>query len=196
VLGDPSREYGGTSMLLPYPLWDACGTDDSLIVYDPIRNTVRRFAATGDEREPLSLPAKRNVPMTFDRVFGMIYRWASSQAPSGVLPDSATMRTQFESQWPMMQRMFAHVLPEYVDLDCAGDGSVWIQPFDHVDGLFGAGAEWVRLGPDGSRTIYVMPDRFTPLRFAGDRIWGSLRNELDIQSVAWLRLPGSIQMPE
>jgi hypothetical protein len=33
------------------------------------------------------------------------------------------------------------------------------------------------------------PERFDALRFTSDRVWGVLRNELDVASVAWIEWP-------
>lgn len=39
--------------------------------------------------------------------------------------------------------------------------------------------------------VLGLPERFDPYRFTGDRIWGVLRDELDVASVAWIETPGT-----
>jgi len=38
--------------------------------------------------------------------------------------------------------------------------------------------------------VIMLPPRFDALRFLEDRVFGALRDDLDVPSVAWAQLPG------
>ena len=51
------------------------------------------------------------------------------------------------------------------------------------------GPAWLRIAPDGETREVRFPERFDPYRFTSGRIWGVLRDELDVASVAWVEDP-------
>ena len=83
----------------------------------------------------------------------------------------------------------AAVLPKYVDFRCAEDGTMWLRPLDLERGSLNGGPMWVRLAPDGQARWVRFPDRFDPYRFRGGRVWGALRDGLDVATVGWAELP-------
>lgn len=87
------------------------------------------------------------------------------------------------SEW---QAASANVFPEYADLHCAGDGTLWLQPFDAVTGRLGRGPDWYRISRNDVRTLVTLPAEFRPYRFEPDRIWGTIHDSLGIASVAWI----------
>lgn len=185
LLGDPASRYPGATTFGPYPLWTVCG-DGLVVLYDPLRNQVRRIRSGGQELEPFDLPDERQVPLNADRLFGMIYRQMREDTPAGQRPDSAEARQQFEGQLREFQRQSAGVFPEYADLRCSSDGALWIQPFDVETGLFGRGPAWLTFGEDGTQTAVEFPEGFRVFAFRTDRVWGTSEDELGVASVAWI----------
>jgi hypothetical protein len=57
-----------------------------------------------------------------------------------------------------------------------------------MGGLRG-GTAWLRITPGGVSQEIHLPERFDPYRFTSERIWGVLRDELDVASVAWIEAP-------
>jgi hypothetical protein len=162
-----------------------CVTADSAS-YDPLANSLRRFDRDGAERDAVPLPPERRVPATFDRVFGLMYRQYRAEAPASQVPDSVQMRDFFEAQFGELLATSADVMPEYADLRCAGQRTVWLQPFDAEAAGLGRGQEWWRIEEDGSRTIYRLPQDFTAFRFMDDRVWGTIVDSFGIPAVAWI----------
>jgi hypothetical protein len=185
-LGDPASRYPRAIQFLPYPLWTVCA-DDTMALYDPLENELRRIDASGRVLSVVALPPERRVELTFDRMFGIAYRQLHEEA-SGPLPDSAQLRLQFTAMFSEWERESADVFPEYADLHCARDGTLWLQPFDIVTGVLGRGPDWYRISRDGTRTRFTLPGGFTPQRFEVDRIWGTIRDSLGIASAAWIGL--------
>ncbi len=187
LVGDPTVRYGDATTFLPYPIWSVCG-DGAVGVYDPLANSLRRFAPDGHEEAAIALVPERGEPMSFDRFFGMIYRGLKEQAPAGQLPDSVQMRGMLQEQFRQAQSTIANVFPEYADLRCTEDGTFWLEPFDVTSGRFGHGPEWIRFDGDGSATRVRFPDAFIVHRIEDDRIWGSMVDSLGVPSVAWVRV--------
>src|SRR5690606_34806100 len=88
----------------------------------------------------------------------------------------------------------AQLLPRYVDFHCDEQGTQWIQRFDiespgsMMTGLRGS-RRWLRIAPGGEMRSVRLPERFDVFRFTPDRIWGVLRDEVDVASVAWIAVP-------
>lgn len=180
IVGDPMDRYGGAAVFLPIPLWSFC-PDRTLAVYDPLENVVQRVESNGIERARHALPPERRVALTDDRMFRMIYRLMLQEMPAGGRPDSVEFRRQLEAEMRAFSSEFASVFPEYNALACGSGSTVWLQFYD-VD------AEptlWLRIEPDGTTRRVRFPERFTPYRFTGGRIWGVLRDEFDVATLAW-----------
>lgn len=184
LLGDPASRYSRATKILPYPLWAVCG-DGTVVLYDPLENELRRIAADGRNVTPVALPEERRVELTFDRLLGMAARDYREKA-TGQIPDSAAMAHQFEQMYSQWEGQSAKVFPEYADLQCTPDGTLWLQPFDVETGPLGRGPKWQRISQDGPRALVTFPEEFTPLRFEPDRIWGTLRDPLGVTSAAWI----------
>jgi hypothetical protein len=185
LVGDPASRYPRATTFLPYPIWTLCG-DGGLRLYDPLGNSVRRFDRDGVEHEAFDLPPERRLAITFDRFFGMVYRQYREEGPSPQPSDSARLREAIEGQFLQLASTSADVFPEYADLRCTGEGTVWLEPFDPASIGLGHGPEWWRIAEDGSRTTYHLPPAFTAFRFAEDRIWGTVVDSLGVPSVAWI----------
>lgn len=185
LLSDPAGRYPGATTLLPYPIWTVCG-DGVLGLYDPLANTLRRFAPDGREEPATALNEERRESVTFDRVFGMVYRLFAERRPGGQAPDSIQMRSVLQEQFTQREGEFADVFPEYADLRCTDDGTFWLQPFHVANGRFERSPEWIRLSRDGSRSEISLPEAFSVYRIEGDRIWGVVIDSLGVPAVAWL----------
>ena len=189
LLGDPLAAYDSAAILMPYPLWDYCEHDDSFLLYDPIRNSVRHFAASGGGSvlDSLALPPEKLVTVTPDTVFRMlVLRRAVNMAN---MPDTAAMRAEFVEEWREVGGMFWKFFPEYAGLHCMPDNSALVQPFDIDSPNYGLGRTWLHLSKDGRTQSFVLPESFTPIRFTTDRIWGVKRDDSGVASAAWVRLP-------
>ncbi len=199
VLGDPTGEYQPTGEFPPFPLWPRLWTvcsDNQIRVFDRGRNEVRGFDIAGSEVESLALPPVQSEGVSRREFAGAVFGLAMAQAQGqvgGSMSESDSLRLLNELVERLegsSDQLAAH-LPRYVDLGCSDDGVVWIQPFDiDVGGLKG-GTAWLRLGTDGSTQEIHFPDRFDPLRFTAQRIWGVQRDAFDVPAVAWVETPSS-----
>lgn len=187
LLGDPTSRYGTATMLIPYPLWTACA-DGSVGLYDPLTNALRRFSAAREELSALALPDERQVQMTADLIFEMFFRQFAEDRPSAQVPDREEMRRLTVEQNEEFVRNSAETFPEYSDLRCAPDGTFWLRRFDATTGRLGLGYEWLRVTADGSRVQVAVPQNFTTFRIGRERIWGTSRDGLGVESIAWIGL--------
>lgn len=187
LLGDPTTRYGSATVLIPYPLWAVC-TDGSIVLYDPLSNTLRRFTEGFEERSGLALPDERRLTMTADLIFEMFYRQFAGDRPSAQVPDREEMRRLTMEQNEEFVRNSADYFPEYSDLRCAPDGAFWLRRFDATAGRLGHGPDWLRVSADGARTEVLVPPTFTAFRIGRDRIWGTLQDSLGVEAIAWIEL--------
>lgn len=185
VLADPGERYPGATILVPYPLWTVC-SDGAFGLYDPLENALRRFAPNGREEPAIALSEERRESVTFDRVFGMVYRLFAERRPGGQAPDSMQMRSVLQAQFAQREGGFAEVFPEYADLRCTDEGTFWLQPYRVADGRFERSPEWTRLSRDGSCSRLLLPETFTLHRIDGDRIWGTVMDSLGVPAIAWV----------
>ncbi|MCI0437077.1 MAG: hypothetical protein L0271_26065 [Gemmatimonadetes bacterium] len=191
-LGDPGDRFGQEATeFLPFPLWALC-PNGSTALYSPLSNSVLRLSR-GEHAavDSAGLPPERGIEMTMDRIFRMAYGFMQSQAPAGQRPDSATLYAELQGQWSEMQTRSATVFPEYADLHCTEPGTLWLQRFDPDRGMMGRGPVRLRIGEDDRIRTIRFPDSFRPLRFESTRALGVHRDDLDIESVAWMMLPAS-----
>ncbi len=181
LLGAPAERFGAVREYGPYPLWTQC-RDGTFELYDPNRNAVRRFDAAGGGLGERALPPERAIAITEAGLFAMLVPAMLQQGA-----DTAAMRRQMAANWPEFSRGVARVFPEYGDLRCGEDGGVWLQRFDPRAGM-GRGVSWLRLEADGALAVDFPPD-FRPIHFAKEQIWGIIRDEVDVESIAWIRTP-------
>jgi hypothetical protein len=185
LLGDPASRYGAATILIPYPLWTVCA-DGAIGLYDPLANTLRRFTDAGEELRAFALPDERQLQMTADLVFEMFYRQLAEDVPSARIPGKEEMRRQTEEQNNQFVRGSAESFPEYTDLRCTPDGTLWLRLFDVTTGRLGQGSNWLRVSADGSHTLVALPRTFRTFRIERDRIWGTVRDTLGVESIAWV----------
>ena len=117
------------------------------------------------------------------------------EIPAHERPPEEELRHALESEFQQVSAEFAEVFPEYAGLQCDSGGRIWLQPYDPEDGVLGYGTVWWRIDPwtDGDEAARIhaveFPERFTPYRFDHEEVWGVVRDELDVESVAWIELP-------
>lgn len=181
LLGAPAERFGAVGEYGPFPLWTQCA-DGTFELYDPNRNAVRRFDAAGGELGERALPPERAIAMTEAGLFAMLVPAMLQQGA-----DTAAMRRQMAANWPEFSRGVARVFPEYADLRCGEDGGVWLQRFDPNAGM-GRGVSWLRLEADRALAV-DFPPAFHPIHFAKEQIWGVIRDQFDLESIAWIRTP-------
>ena len=183
----------------PFPfwcrLWAVCG--DEVRLHDFVRNQLRGFAPDGTELDPVRLPPPpftRATPREFVRaVFDLIAAERAGAAMAGVgnmsPRDSARLIQGAVARLEGTPEQHAAVLPQYVDFRCDGDGTMWLRPMDLEAGGMAGSATWLRIDRNGTVREVTFPERFDPLRFAAGRVWGVVRDELDVAAVAWTELP-------
>lgn len=200
VLGDLSAHFAEVSGAFPpfplwYRLWATCSGDE-IRLYDFVRDELRGFGADGVELEsiPVPSPFTETTPRQFARVvFDLAVAEAAAEVRPGIgdmsAADSARVLDRVVSRLEGTPEQLAGVLPEYVDFRCADDGTMWLRPLDLERGGLGGGPTWVRISPGGETREVRFPERFDPFRFTSGRVWGVIRDELDVASVAWLETP-------
>jgi hypothetical protein len=173
----------------PEAMW-AIDAEDRLIHgrNDQYRLEVRSADGTLErivEKRGLRRPVTAGDQATFRRVIRAAWERA------GVPPDAIEMMMQGVS--------FADTYPAYANILGGPGGTLWVQSVqtpETVEEQGGAfdfqdvgGPTWDVFGPDGRLLGEVrLPHRFNPLLFQGDRFYGVLRDELDVQYVAALRV--------
>lgn len=200
AMGDLSSHFEALSGGFPpfplwYRLWAVC-SDDEVRFYDFVRDELRGFTARGVEADPIPLPPPFTevTPRQFARV---TFDLAAAERAGAVTPgmaamaaaDSARILSGVVARLQGTPRQLAGLLPTYVDFRCADDGTMWLRPLDLQRGGMQGGPSWLQISPDGIVRDVRFPARFDPYRFTSGRIWGVLRDELDVASVAWVEAP-------
>ncbi|HSM07246.1 MAG TPA: hypothetical protein VK858_21645, partial [Longimicrobiales bacterium] len=127
LVGSSEERYPGATMFAPYPLWSSC-PGGAFAVYDPNENALRRVAPPGEELGEVRLPPERRVPLNAQGLFDMTFRQIRDEMPSAQRPDSAEWRRLMDEQFARLGPRGADVFPEYADLQCTPDSTVWLQP--------------------------------------------------------------------
>jgi len=200
ALGDLEARFAELgSGFIPFPmwyrLWATCG--DELRLYDFVRDELRGFDADGTERDPAAVPPPFTevTPRQFAlSVFDLAAAERAGEVRGGLgdmsAADSAQIIDGLVARLDRSPAQLAGLLPKFVDFRCAEDGTMWLRPIDLERGGMRGGPTWLRIARDGTRREVRLPERFDPYRFAAGRIWGVLRDELDVASLAWTADPG------
>jgi hypothetical protein len=110
---------------------------------------------------------------------------------AGVPPQTVEMLIQSVS--------FADFYPAYANLATGPEGTLWAQSIQTPDSVEKSGASfdmhdiggptWDVFDAEGRYLGVVrLPARFTPLRFVDDRVYGVIRDDMDVQYVARIRV--------
>ena len=189
IVGGASESHPGATRFLPYPIWTSC-PDGSFGLYDPTRNALRRFTASGAVSGVYELPSERRVRIDPDRIFDTVYPGILRNRLMVDAPERDELYELVKRDYESRAEEFADVFPEYVHLDCSRGGVLWAQAFDTTSGQMGRGPTWWRVDAEGRGGEVEFPSTFRPLRFAEDRIWGIHTAEFDVEYVAWTELVG------
>lgn len=189
-----TMDFSGTqpriTLFAPEPMW-ALGEDDQLIygnnseyrfhISGPDGNLIRIVEQAG-ERRPLSQSDQSE--------FRTLIREAW-EATGAMPPQAIEMMSQALS--------FASHYPAYANLLGGPEGTIWVQEVQTPDIVRETGATfdmqdwggptWDVFGNDGRYLGTVsMPPRFTPFFIRDERIYGVIRDDLDVQYVMVLNL--------
>ena len=104
--------------------------------------------------------------------------------------DSLRLVTQMARGVKGSAAELAAYLPPFVDFRCSPSGTMWLRPIELDGAGLAGGRPWLRVDRDGGSRVIMLPPRFDALRFLEDRVFGALRDDLDVPSVAWAQLPG------
>ena len=199
AMGDLTSHFEGLSGGFPpfplwYRLWAVCG--DEIRLYDFVRDELRGFTGAGVEVDPVPVPPPFTevTPRQFARA---AFDLAAAERAGAVTPgvgdmsaaDSARILDGLAERLEGTPEQLGGLLPKYVDFRCADDGTMWLRPLDLERGGMRGGPAWLRITPAGETREVLFPERFDPYRFTSERIWGVLRDELDVASVAWTEMP-------
>jgi hypothetical protein len=177
------------TLFAPEPTW-ALGADDRVIHGNSAEYRFRVNAPDGDVERIVEKRADRRPLTTSDQdEFRRVIRRAWQQA--GMPPEAMEMMSQALN--------FAEYYPAYANLLGGPDGTIWVQSVQtpesvrELGGTFDiqdiGGPTWDVFDAEGRFLGPVqMPPRFTPFLLQDDRIFGVVRDEMDVQYVARLRL--------
>lgn len=202
VLGDLEAHFADVSAGFPpfpfwYRLWAVCG-DREVRLYDFRGNQLRGFAPDGTALDPVPLPPPPFTQVTPRQFVRTLFDLIAAERAGAVTPgvgrvsasDSARLIQGAVSRLEGTPEEHAAVLPQYVDFRCDDDGAIWLRPLDLDAGGMRGTAHWLRIDPDGGVREVRFPERFDPYRFADGRVWGVVRDELDVASVGWVEVAG------
>lgn len=176
----------------PEPMWTLL--DGGRVAYgrnDAFRIEIR--AADGSLERVITRPTQRQPVSESDRrAFLSLMRRSVEQ--QGAMPPAAI--DQFLSGVE-----FADHYPAYAIMMGGPAGTLWVQRIATAADIEGAGGtfdpndvgspDWDVFDSQGRLLGKVsMPPRFQPLRVVGNRFYGMLRDELDVQHVARVRIDG------
>lgn len=199
VLGDPRAHFDLSGTYLPVPLWyrlwSVCGNAE-IRVFDRMRNQVRGFASDGTEIEAVALPPTRYTEITPEEFIratfyvGVIEAMSDVTGRTDVSPqDSARILQGLRSRLDAPPAQLANLLPRYTDFRCDWNGTLWLRPLDLDFGILEGGPVWIRISADGTHQRMRFPDRFDPYRFSVQRVWGVMRDSLDVATLVWVSIP-------
>jgi len=170
-------------------LWAVCG--GHLRVYDRVRNQLRGFDGTGQERAPITLPPTGLSEVTPQEFARAIFPLRQAEITGGAgdrlsEEDSLRLIRQVARGAEGTAAQLAAYLPPFVDFRCSPSGTMWLRPIDLDGAGLTGGRAWLRVDPDGGSRVMMLPPRFDAFRFSEDRVFGVVRDELDVPSVAWV----------
>ena len=183
---------GGVRAFAPEPSWDI--TDDLQLLFGGTDDYRISLYARGRLTRIITKPFQRIAVTDQDQaaVMGVMERrWAAEPSVT------EEMRARLRSRWS-----FADVYPAYQSVAFGPAGTIWVQRVklvsqfsdDDLENWQSArSAEWDVFDRDGRFLGTVaMPQRFTPMQFRGDEIYGVARDESGVEYVVRLRVIGDL----
>lgn len=174
----------------PEPIWSLAGGGLVFGVNDRYR--LRVYGADGTLERVITKPSEPRPVTEADRqiiIDVMLRLWADLGVPG---PQLEVLRESIG---------FAEFYPAYALVRGGPGGSIWVQhlrtpgdlspeELENFDLQLALGSPtWDVFAPDGRFLGSLdMPDRFQPLRFQGNRVYGIWRDDLDVQYVLIMTL--------
>jgi hypothetical protein len=191
----PSGEMIGPSgvrVFAPEPAWDL--TDDLQLAFGVTSDYRIGLYAGGHLERVISKLFERHPVGDQDQeaiMEEMERRWASEASVS------EEMKARLRSRWS-----FADFYPAYQRLAFGPVGTIWVQRVQPVTELTeeelknwqnARAPEWDVFDSEGRFLgAVIMPRRFTPMEFRGDKIYGVWRHESGVEYVVRLRVVGDL----
>jgi hypothetical protein len=175
----PARE------LVPIPLWDACDSGE-IVAYMPVVDSILRYDWEGHRIGGWVAPARATRFSSDERddyIRGYVVAMASRQGVPEDQLDQVVTRALSEAR-----NEFSDIAPRYVDVLCSSDG-IWLKEFSREPGMVGDGMSWTVLRGGSPIATVDLPAGFKPTLLRDDRIWGILRDSLDVESIASVQIP-------
>ena len=183
---------GGVRAFAPEPTWDI--GDELQLLFGATDDYSISLYARGRLTRIITKPFQRIAVTDQDQaaVMGVMERrWAAEPSVT------EEMRARLRSRWS-----FADVYPAYQSVAFGPAGTIWVQRVKPVSQLSdddlenwqsARSAEWDVFDRDGRFLGTVaMPQRFTPMQFRGDEIYGVARDESGVEYVVRLRVIGDL----
>jgi hypothetical protein len=153
------------------------------------------FSAGGSLERVIIMPFERTSVADRDKeaVMGSLEQmWMQAGVPPQALPQLRSMV------------QFGEFFPAFAQIQVGPHGSLWVQHYQPVSELSDEELENYNLIEESGAPDWdvfnaagqflgrvTMPERFAPRIFVGDRVYGVLRDEMDVQFVLRLRVVGA-----
>jgi hypothetical protein len=203
----PTREHVQYVLLAADPVWQLApdgrllsGFSDDYRITIHDRDGVRVRVVTRDVTpRPVTAPERRTLAAAVERIF----------EPGGAL--SPALRGG------VGDFQFAEFYPAFLRFEIGVAGSLWVQPPLNVGALSAEDQENLRLGPEDPDLfllsprltlgaldwdvfdaegrylgVVALPERFEPMQFVEDAIYGVWKDEMDVEYVVRLKLVGRL----
>ncbi len=191
----PSFEF-----LAPEPVWSLADddgvlfgrTDEYRIMVHDREGRLTKILSKGHDRVPVTEDDRRSFVRAVEAVF-----------PPGLV------------QQVMGDTQFAEYFPAFVNVQAGPSGTLWVQHMLRPSSLSEEERERLSFGPENPEVflanprfelgapdwdvfdsggrflgVVVLPSRFEPVVFAGDRIYGIWRDDMDVERVMRLSIVG------
>ena len=178
--------------LAPVPLWDGCA-DGVVAVLDPVDSSLHLYGPGGTKVRQIALPWTSR-PLSHEERLGYVRAMMRNETRGTNVNDGEIERAAED----VLEQAGGHlpeVAPIGIDLRCSPE-RIWIQEFDGSSHPLGYGRTWMTAAlkdtaPQFQRIVF--PDGFTPYRLTGSVAVGVVRDSMELQRVAIVRLP--VPMP-
>ena len=173
--------------LAPVPLWDGCA-DGVVAVLDPVDRSLHLYGPGGTRVRQIALP-RTGRPLSHEERLGYVRAMMRNETRGTNVSDDEIERAAAD----MLGQAGSH-LPEAapigIDLRCSPE-RIWIQEFDGPPHPLGYGRTWMTVALDDTAPRFqriVFPDGFTPHRLTDSVAVGLVKDSLELQRVALVRL--------
>lgn len=173
--------------LAPVPLWDGC-YDGVVAVLDPVDRSLHLYGPGSTKVRQIALPWTSR-PLTHEERLGYVRAMMRNETRGTNVSDDVIERAAVD----MLGQAGSH-LPEAapigIDLRCSPK-RIWIQEFDGSSHPLGYGRNWMTVALDDTAPRFqriVFPDGFTPYRLTDSVAIGLVKDTLELQRVAIVRL--------